>query len=262
MIQIVPATLDEDDEHDDEIGSSVDAVRRDILEEADVDIEEEEELPPAASAAAELRRRRLQQIRGMHRELPRIATNGTLSSSNNNNNRPPAQPQRRLPAMPGGNATNGGRMAPQPPRRAYPPMPPPPSSSSHYAAPFMSGRVPLPPVPELERSDHERESMSPAPSMERSSRPLPSPLTTPVVATARRREQQQQQQQQGQGRRIPNTPMEVDDKLKALLTLLNRGQKEPEEKEDTLQYLSQLENVARRLKDQLLMENPQVSLFF
>ena len=30
-------------------------------------------------------------------------------------------------------------------------------------------------------------------------------------------------------------------------------------KEDTLQYLSQLESVARRLKDQLLMEQPKVS---
>ena len=29
-------------------------------------------------------------------------------------------------------------------------------------------------------------------------------------------------------------------------------------KEDTLQYLSQLESVARRLKDQLLMEQPKV----
>ena len=30
-------------------------------------------------------------------------------------------------------------------------------------------------------------------------------------------------------------------------------------KEDTLQYLSQLESVARRLKDQLLMEQPKAS---
>jgi hypothetical protein len=48
---------------------------------------------------------------------------------------------------------------------------------------FAQSRVPLPPVPELDRSDHERESMSPVPES-RNLRPkpksLPSPLVTPI----------------------------------------------------------------------------------
>lgn len=56
---------------------------------------------------------------------------------------------------------------------------------------FAQSRVPLPPVPELDRSDHERESMSPVPE-QRNLRPsppkpksLPSPLVTPIQPSER-----------------------------------------------------------------------------
>ena len=63
----------------------------------------------------------------------------------------------------------------------------------------------------------------------------------------------------------------VDERLRALLMLLNQSGDDGSAvdadhengirpKGDTLQYLSQLESVARRLKDQLLMEQPKVSL--
>ncbi len=59
----------------------------------------------------------------------------------------------------------------------------------------------------------------------------------------------------------------VDDRLKALIELmgsrgggngLRDGSGHPVEKEDTLKYLSQLETVARRLKDQLLSDRKKV----
>ena len=67
----------------------------------------------------------------------------------------------------------------------------------------------------------------------------------------------------------------VDERLRALLMLLNQSNGTGDDasavdadheddgirpKEDTLQYLSQLESMARRLKDQLLMDQPKVSL--
>ena len=60
----------------------------------------------------------------------------------------------------------------------------------------------------------------------------------------------------------------VDDRLKALIELmgsragngLRDGSGQQVEKEDTLKYLSQLETVARRLKDQLLSDRKKVSL--
>merc|ERR1712223_608270 len=199
-------------------------------------------------------------------------------------------------------------------RRIYRSNLPRPSPIHHFGP----GRVPLPPVPELERSDHERESMSPTPSSSAPSprsgsvasgsnghayRPLPSPLTTPIQPAIgrvqakprrsgggvggggllRQQEQQQktlspsriprassnerdyspsrqqqqpkmemekQQQQQGNGKQV------VDERLRVLLSLLETGKENADNvgREDTLQYLSQLESVARRLKDQLLQD--------
>ena len=61
----------------------------------------------------------------------------------------------------------------------------------HHHQQFAQGRVPLPPVPELDRSDHERESISPIPE-QRNMRPilpkpkaLPSPLVTPIQPAER-----------------------------------------------------------------------------
>jgi hypothetical protein len=54
----------------------------------------------------------------------------------------------------------------------------------------------------------------------------------------------------------------VDDRLKALIELMGSrpgdASGHPTEKEDTLKYLSQLETVARRLKDQLLNDRKKV----
>ena len=48
----------------------------------------------------------------------------------------------------------------------------------------------------------------------------------------------------------------VDERLRVLLSLLESGKENADHgREDTLQYLSQLESVARRLKDQLLQDN-------
>ena len=48
----------------------------------------------------------------------------------------------------------------------------------------------------------------------------------------------------------------VEDRLRILLSLLENGKEDAKNgREDTLQYLSQLESVARRLKDQLLNDN-------
>jgi hypothetical protein len=179
-------------------------------------------------------------------------------------------------------------------RTTGPPRPAP--MSSHY------GRVPLPPVPELDRSDHERESMSPQPHSRNQTsgrahapRALPSPLTTPVmqadlplmirqpIPRARRHTPMvnhggYQVPRDEEVDEVDDTTADgrVDERLRALLMLLNaqnggRGGLDGETgvddavvegmpKEDTLQYLSQLENVARRLKDQLLMEQPKVQL--
>jgi len=62
-------------------------------------------------------------------------------------------------------------------------------------------------------------------------------------------------------REAPGTPGEnvaqngVEERLRILLSLLETGKEDVRNgvvREDTLQYLSQLETVARRLKDQLL----------
>ena len=63
-------------------------------------------------------------------------------------------------------------------------------------------------------------------------------------------EMEKQQQQQGNGKQV------VDERLRVLLSLLETGKENADNvgREDTLQYLSQLESVARRLKDQLLQD--------
>ena len=68
---------------------------------------------------------------------------------------------------------------------------PRPAPMVHHHQQFAQGRVPLPPVPELDRSDHERESISPIPE-QRNMRPilpkpkaLPSPLVTPIQPAER-----------------------------------------------------------------------------
>ena len=121
-------------------------------------------------------------------------------------------------------------------------------------------------------------------------RPLPSPLTTPiqpaigrVQAKPRRagggglvrQEQktpspsriprassnerdystQQQLQQQPKMEEKQQGKQVVDERLRVLLSLLETGKENADNgREDTLQYLSQLESVARRLKDQLLQD--------
>ena len=59
--------------------------------------------------------------------------------------------------------------------------------------------------------------------------------------------------------RIPmakNEKAGVEERLRILLSLLESGKEDAKNgREDTLQYLSQLESVARRLKDQLLKDN-------
>ena len=48
----------------------------------------------------------------------------------------------------------------------------------------------------------------------------------------------------------------VEERLRILLSLLESSKEDAKNgREDTLQYLSQLESVARRLKDQLLNDN-------
>merc|ERR1719510_212780 len=106
-------------------------------------------------------------MRQTRRELPRIATNGTLG-------RPQAaqQQKRKLPD------TQQQQQKVFQQQRIYRSNLPRPAPIHQFGP---GGRVPLPPVPELERSDHERESMSPTPSAPSPRfRPLPSPLTTPV----------------------------------------------------------------------------------
>jgi hypothetical protein len=266
-------------------------------------------------------------VRQTRRELPRIATNGTLGR--------PQQPKRRLP--------DRSQLQPPPPdpnqyhhhqhqqqqllqqqqqqqrlfhqqqQRFYRSNLPRPAPIHQFGP--SSGRVPLPPVPELERSDHERESMSPTPSVHSAPsprtvsggnlhattpfRPLPSPLTTPVQpaahhaigrvqpkprrvpsnnnnlkelalppsriprASSSERDsspikalERQRRMHQQEGDQVAQEPR-VDERLKVLLSLLENGKEDTnngERREDTLQYLSQLETVARRLKDQLLKD--------
>ena len=118
---------------------------------------------------------------------------------------------------------------------------------------------------------------------QRLQQPLPSPLTTPVVPNEEQQQQQpiprarKQQQQQHHGRhslsanhKIKKDEQNVDEKLRTLLGLLNQkndgggsvAARAPSAGGDgdgtTLEYLSQLEDAARRLKDQLMNEQPKV----
>ena len=109
-------------------------------------------------------------VRPNRRELPRIVTNGTLGRNpqggNNANSQSYPTKSRRLPDR--SHFQNNNSVAPdnqsryfQPQQRIYRSNLPRPAPIHHFGP---AGRVPLPPVPELERSDHERESMSPTPS--------------------------------------------------------------------------------------------------
>ena len=276
-------------------------------------------------------------VRPNRRELPRIVTNGTLGRGppNSTISNPQTFPTktRRLPdrshfqnsIQNNNNAQQDSSSSSSSNRyfhsqthqqqRMYRSNLPRPAPIHHFGP----GRVPLPPVPELERSDHERESMSPTPSSSAPSprsgsvasgsgggngghayRPLPSPLTTPiqpaigrVQAKPRRHGHggggggllRQQEQKTLSPSRIPRassnerdyTPPQhqlqqqpkmemekqqqqggkqvVDERLRVLLSLLETGKENADNgREDTLQYLSQLESVARRLKDQLLQD--------
>ena len=291
-------------------------------------------------------------VRTTRRELPRIVTNGTLGrpSSMNSHQSYPTK-NRRLPDRSHFQTNNHPAQEPpaaapqlqnipsryfQPQQRIYRSNLPRPAPIHHFGP---AGRVPLPPVPELERSDHERESMSPTPSSvpsPRSStsasvsglggsgnpmgggtssnnnnnshvyRPLPSPLSTPVQPSTigprvqakprrglLRNAGDHHQQKTSSPSRIPRAtssserdfspsssqrfhsqqlppPMPsskadletkgkvVDERLRVLLSLLESGKENATDhgREDTLQYLSQLESVARRLKDQLLQDAP------
>jgi hypothetical protein len=125
-----------------------------------------------------------QQQRHTRRELPRIATNGTLT-------RPGAAGKRRLPDRTLPPAPEPVHAFPPPGVRLFRSNLPRPAPMVHHHQQFAQGRVPLPPVPELDRSDHERESMSPVPE-QRNIRPnppkpkaLPSPLVTPIQPAER-----------------------------------------------------------------------------
>lgn len=313
VIQIVPASInsamqDHELSFDEGEGSPVDD---------DLD----DDFFPTSAAIDEYRRMREQSVSppaAPRRELPRISTNGTLGRGYH---------KRKLPdhnqAIANGQAQRGGSDSPYdsasnlasllnnlnlPTKRMYRSPHPRPSNLQ-----FAQGRVPLPPVPELERSDHERESISPIPPSKipyseqelilkplpkrmTPLRPLPSPLSTPIqpndttttrqgpIPRARSRLQSNPNAPQGktprQGASLPrrsNEPFDdeetdgehgsqkVDDNLVALLELLREKSREGHQrnngdhpKENTLQYLSQLEHVARQLKDQLLMQPPGV----
>ena len=249
-------------------------------------------------------------VRPNRRELPRIVTNGTLGRPQGNAN-PQSYPtkSRRLPDrshFQNSVAQDQSRYF-QPQQRIYRSNLPRPAPIHHFGP---AGRVPLPPVPELERSDHERESMSPTPSSAPSPRstgagggsshayrPLPSPLTNAPMASnssigggrsvqAKPRRgllREVREQKTLSPSRIPRATsserdfspsssstsslqpkhMEeqkgtkvVDERLRVLLSLLESGKENADHgREDTLQYLSQLESVARRLKDQLLQDH-------
>jgi hypothetical protein len=155
--------------------------------EADTDADSrcsESDRRPSSDDGAMLSAATMQQPnRQTRRELPRIVTNGTL-------NRAGAAGKRRLPER---------SLPPAPePVHAYPPGVrlfrsnlPRPAPMVHHHQQFAQSRVPLPPVPELDRSDHERESISPIPE-QRNLRPippkpkaLPSPLVTPIQPAER-----------------------------------------------------------------------------
>ena len=212
-------------------------------------------------------------VRQTRRELPRIATNGTLGKPTQKRKLPNASPSgttsRDLPEPP---TTTPQRLYQQ--QRLYRSNLPRPAPI-HQFGPSTGSRVPLPPVPELERSDHERESMSPTPSAHSSApsprfRPLPSPLTTPVQpASGGRMGGKPRRSNALSPSRIPEPTRTiepaassaaqngVEQRLGILLSLLESGKEDVRNgvvREDTLQYLSQLETVARRLKDQLLSE--------
>ena len=233
------------------------------------------------------------------RELPRIATNGTLNARTL-----PQQPKRKLPDR---------SKLPTPPSEPKPdPKPRLFRSNLPRPAPnFGQGRgVPLPPVPELDRSDHERESMSPVPDLfQRQFHKLPSPLTTPVQPAASFRPTSSRlPRYEKRNAELPAIPSNrpplkvespaagaagdvVEDKLRALIELLESKSRKPRRRhrqeetteqqsdvflasleseesketdllpgrgasssEGTLQYLSQLESVARRLKDEIIKE--------
>ena len=227
------------------------------------------ESPPPPPVAKIIDAKTLPFVRQTRRELPRIATNGTLGK--------PTQ-KRKLP-----DRTSTSRDLPEPPtstpqrlyqqQRLFRSNLPRPAPIHQFGPSTGNHRVPLPPVPELERSDHERESMSPTPSAHSSApsprfRPLPSPLTTPVqpasggrLSGKPRRNNALSPSRIPEPRGEPNTASQnngVEERLRILLSLLESGKEDVQNgvvREDTLQYLSQLETVARRLKDQLLSEN-------
>jgi len=114
-----------------------------------------------------------QQQRHTRRELPRIATNGTLT-------RPGAAGKRRLPDRTLPPAPEPVHAFPPPGVRLFRSNLPRPAPMVHHHQQFAQGRVPLPPVPELDRSDHERESMSPVPE-QRNLRPNPHRFNLPSV---------------------------------------------------------------------------------
>ena len=319
VIQIIPATL-----NNGTVDLSVENVaRRDIPEEAvsSVDEEDGEDLGYHLGSSAVQEQRRLQQQRQRsssppHRELPRVTSNGVSNRSN-------TQPRRRLPERTGPlhpllqtdfstlprmsvNSNNAGLIptfSGNLSRRGFRSNLPRPSPMGH----FSYSRVPLPPVPELERSDHERESISPTPSaslqekMNESSRPanensisplpippapktinipppLPAiranlPLSQHESRIPRSSLSQNYRQTRGVILKEPEVTQEEDEieavdlKLKSLLAMLNARRDVDGSvnydsdlpKEDTLKYLSQLEDMAKRLKDQLLMEKPKVN---
>lgn len=212
--------------------------------------------------------------RQTRRELPRIATNGTLGRSPAGSASGISAAKRKLPEPAGPSPVTDHQQRLYQQQRLY-------RSNLPRPAPIHGSRVPLPPVPELERSDHERESMSPTPSSSGIAsprfRPLPSPLTTPIQPAIGR---VQAKPRAGRSNnlspsRIPslaNHPQVaqkgVEERLRILLSLLESGKEDAKNgREDTLQYLSQLESVARRLKDQLLNDNiptevPRVGNYF
>ena len=322
------------------------------------------ELPKVQQQQQQPPKRRLPEARGpppshlLQQYLPqfdssRMGANTANSHHQLNNNSKPFL----APRGPVGRRIFRSTAAPRPAPMPRPFAPPPPSaSSSSGPGSFLPQHVPLPPVPELERSDQERESISPSPGPPPpTTAPPPPPTTTalpqdrsakeggyqipkprsptrpltsnPVLSSAqqpraatRSRHQQEPSaapshyQRPAAPSRLPvatrssltqdhlrskqqpaatrpeessrgrgdqeEEEEEMEAKLRALLALLNRGGGEERKRQqqqqqvhqqhqqdeqhllpqgtDTLQYLSQLEEMARRLKDQLLMEQPQV----